>query len=159
MMPLKTYLIFDELMVRFMGNSIYDYGMNWFFKVEIGDIKMSFSRVSGLDVELEFEPYKEGGVNDYMLEFSKIKKNGHLVLERGTGEVSKLIKWFQDIQLGKFVRKNGTIELWNETGETIRTWQIENALPVKWSGPSLDATGKDIAIEKFELKHLGLKEK
>ncbi len=142
-----------------MANNIYDYGMNWLFRVEIGDMKMSFSKVSGLDVELEFEPYSEGGVNDYVLEFPKNKKSGHLVLERGTGEISKMIKWFQDIQAGKFVRKNGTIELWNETGETIRTWQIENALPVKWSGPSLDASGKEIAVEKIELKHLGLKEK
>ena len=107
----------------------------------------------------EFEPLGEGGVNDYVLEFPKNKKSGHLVLERGTGEISKMIKWFQDIQAGKFVRKNGTIELWNETGETIRTWHIENALPVKWSGPSLDAAGKEIAVEKIELKHLGLKEK
>lgn len=150
------FLILGEMK---MTKKNYQYGMSYRFKVSIGDIKMSFTKVSGLEIELDFDPYHEGGVNDYVHEFVKIKKNGTLTLERGIGEISKLIKWFQDIQAGKFVRQNGTIELKNEQNETVRTWQIENAIPTKWSGPSLDANGKEIAVEKIELKHLGLKEK
>ena len=122
-------------------------------------IKMSFTKISGLNVEIEFDPYNEGGVNDYVLEFAKNTKSGNLVFERGTGEISKMIKWFQEIQSGKFTKRNGTIELKNEKNKTIRTWQFENCYPIKWSGPSLDSNGKEVAIESIEIKHFGLKEK
>lgn len=139
--------------------ALQSYGLTHSFVVEIDDIKLSFSKVSGLDVELEFDAYKEGGVNDGALEFVSSRRSGKLVLEKGVGKVSKLIKWFDDIQAGKFVKKSGTIELKNASGKTIRIWAFESAFPVKWSGPSLDATGSDVAIEVIELSYGGLKSK
>ncbi len=137
----------------------YDYGLSHRFNVEIGDIKMSFTRVSGLDIELEFEPYKEGGVNSGPIEFVMSRRSGRLVLERGIGKVTALIKWFDDIQAGKFVKKSGTIDLKDSNGKTIRSWEFEEAFPVKWSGPSMDANGMEVALEVMELSYGGLKSK
>lgn len=140
-----------------MTEQAYKFGLTHRFVVEIGEIKMSFTKVSGLDIELEFESYKEGGVNDGQLEFLVSRRSGNLVLERGVGKVTALIKWFDDIQIGKFVKKSGTIDLKDLNGKTIRSWQFEDAYPVKWSGPSLDANGQEVALEVVELTYGGLK--
>ena len=36
------------------------------------------------------------------------------------------------------------------------TWKIANAWPVKVEGPSLNATGNEIAIETLEFAHEGM---
>lgn len=140
-----------------MSESTYKFGLTHRFVVEIGDIKISFTKVSGLDIALEFESYVEGGVNDGPIEFISNRKSGNLVLERGVGKVTALLNWFNDIQIGKIVKKSGTIDLKDMTGKTIRSWQFEDAYPIKWAGPSLDASGKEVALEVVELTYGGLK--
>lgn len=140
-----------------MSEQAYKYALTHRFVVEIEEIKISFTKVSGLDVELEFESYNEGGVNDGPLEFLNNRRNGKLVLERGVGNKMGLIKWFEDIQVGKITKKSGTIDLKDLSGKTIRSWQFVGAYPVKWSGPSMDASGQEVALEVIELNYSGLK--
>ena len=136
-----------------MADDVYKIGLSHRFDVEIGDIKLSCSKISGLEVSIEFETYREGGVNDGPLDFALMKNSGTLILERGVGKVSSLLTWFSDIQSGKFVRKNGTIDLRNAKGKVIRSWNFSNAYPVKWAGPTMDASSLDVAIETIELKY------
>lgn len=140
-----------------MSETAYKYALSHRFVVEIEEIKISFTKVSGLDVEIEFETYNEGGVNDGPLEFIMSRRNGNLVLERGVGNKMGLIKWFEDIQVGKITKKSGTIDLKDSNGKTLRSWTFEGAYPIKWSGPSMDASGQDVALEVLELSYGGLK--
>lgn len=140
-----------------MGDQVYNLGLSHLFVVEIGDIKLSFTKVSGLEVNMEFESYREGGVNDGPKDFATMKTGGYLVLEQGVGKVSSLLNWFSDVQSGKFVRKSGTIDLKNASGKVIRSWQFENAYPTRWAGPALDASGMEVAIESVQLRYDGLK--
>ncbi|AIA46916.1 phage tail protein [Serratia sp. FS14] len=44
------------------------------------------------------------------------------------------------------------ISLTNETGsELLVTWNVMNAFPTKWTGPSLDATSNEVAFEELRL--------
>ena len=53
-------------------------------------------------------------------------------------------------------RKNGSIIVLDRAGrETVR-WNFVNAWPAKWTGPSFNAEGNDVAIETLELAHEGL---
>ncbi len=54
------------------------------FLIEInGLITGGFSEVSGLQVEIETEEYREGGTNDYVHKLPKGTKYSNLVLKRG----------------------------------------------------------------------------
>jgi len=37
----------------------------------------------------------------------------------------------------------------------VAKWNLEGVYPVKWTGPSLDAAGNQIAVETLELAHNG----
>jgi phage tail-like protein len=45
--------------------------------------------------------------------------------------------------------------MFDHAGETVKTWNITDAYPVKWTGPDLRATSMEVAIETLELAHRG----
>jgi phage tail-like protein len=57
---------------------------------------------------------------------------------------------------GEVQRKNGSIVLLDDTGAEQRRWNFREGWPTKWTGPSLNATGNEVAIETLEIAHEGL---
>jgi len=51
---------------------------------------------------------------------------------------------------------NGSIVLFDRQGNEKARWNFTNGWPAKWTGPSLNAEGNDIAIESLEIAHEGL---
>ena len=49
-----------------------------------------------------------------------------------------------------------TIQLLNEHRQPVATWQLKNAWPIKLSGPGLNATQNEVAIEEIEFAHAGI---
>jgi phage tail-like protein len=47
--------------------------------------------------------------------------------------------------------------LLNEKHEPVMVWKVLQAWPVKVEGPSLKATGNEVAVESIELAHEGLR--
>jgi phage tail-like protein len=58
---------------------------------------------------------------------------------------------------GKIARKNGSIILLNDAGEEKMRWNFQAGWPAKWTGPSFNAMGNEVAIETLEIVHEGLK--
>jgi phage tail-like protein len=130
------------------------------FKIEIdGVIEAGFSECSGLQVETEFEEYREGGVNEFVHRLPKLTKYQTITLKRGRTESDKLWNWHQEVIKGKFsvsTRKGGSIILLDAKGEEKCRWSFVGAYPVKWVGPDLRADQGAIAVETLELVHHGL---
>jgi len=61
-----------------------------------------------------------------------------------------------DIVNGKPTRRDISIILRDDVGTERVRWNLRNAWPSKWSGPSFDATSDAIAIETLELTHEGV---
>ena len=57
---------------------------------------------------------------------------------------------------GKVERKNGSVILCNDAGEEKIRWNFVEGWPTKWTGPSMNATGGEVAIETVEIAHEGL---
>jgi len=57
---------------------------------------------------------------------------------------------------GTVQRKQVSVVLMSSSGDEKRRWKLQNAYPVKWSGPDLKATASEVAIETLELAHEGL---
>ena len=51
-------------------------------------------------------------------------------------------------------RRNVVVELLDEHHEqVIARWKLEGAWPTRWTGPTLDASGTDVAMEEIELAY------
>ncbi|UFJ38954.1 phage tail protein [Brevibacillus humidisoli] len=126
--------------------------------VEIdGILTAGFTQVSGLQADTEVEEYAEGGVNEYVHILPKRTKYGNITLTKGVTSSGELWNWYRDVVVGKVRRKSGSIILQNYRGYELCRWNFFEAYPVKWIGPDLNASGNEIAVEKLELAHHGLK--
>lgn len=127
------------------------------FLVEIDGITSGgFTRVKGLSREVKHESYREGGVNEYEHKLVTQVSYPVIVLERGL-VLDDLWKWALAVADGEVQRKTIRIRLQNEAGEKMFAWQIEYALPVKWSSSDLDAQASQVVMESLELAHHGLR--
>ena|SRR5947208_6793458 len=127
------------------------------FRVEIDSVfEAGFNEVTGLQVEIEVQEYREGGVNDYIHKFAgPVKFPSNVVLKNGITDSTKLWSWYQSVMKGKFERKSLDIVLLDAAGDEKRRWKLYCAYPVKWNGPALKATSSEVALETLELAHEG----
>jgi phage tail-like protein len=127
------------------------------FLVEIDAIASGgFARVKGLAREVKYESYREGGVVEYEHKLVTQVSFPTVVLERGLA-LDDLWKWALAVADGDVTRKTIRIRLQNEANEKAWAWQIEHALPVKWSSSDLDAQTSPVVMESLELAHHGLR--
>lgn len=127
------------------------------FLVEIEGIASGgFTRVKGLSRELKYESYREGGVTEYEHKLITQVSYPVVVLERGLA-LDDLWKWALAAADGDVRRKTIWIRLQNEANERMWGWQVEYALPVKWTASDLDAQASPVVMESLELAHHGLR--
>ncbi|MEK9495771.1 phage tail protein [Photorhabdus sp. P32] len=121
------------------------------FIVSIGDEKIPFNSVSGLDVNYDVIEYKDGIGNYYKMPGQRqaIK----VTLRKGVfaGD-TKLFDWINSIQLNQVEKKDISISLTNEAGtEILMSWSVANAFPTSLTSPSFDAASNEIAIQEITL--------
>lgn len=127
------------------------------FLVEIeGLTSAGFLRVKGIQREVKHESFREGGVNEYEHKLVSQVSYPVVVLERGL-VLDELWRWALDASEGNIQRKNVRICLQDEAGEKAWAWQLDWAIPVKWSLSDLDANNSQVSMEMLELAHHGLR--
>lgn len=123
----------------------------------------AFAEVSGLEMTMEVEDYAAGGHNDAVLKFPGRMKWSNLVMKRGLLakrdplDKSDLWTWCEAYLDGQGVRKDGIVTLLDENRRPKVTWSWKRGLPLKWSGPSLNAGQSQVAFESIEIAHEGLR--
>ena len=122
----------------------------------IGVIVGHFSEVLGLDVNTEFDEYREGGVNEFVHKFPRITNYNNLTLRKGMTESNFLYKWYMDVINGKIERRQLSVILLNPARSPLKIWSFQNAFPVKWVGPELKSDSNSLAIESMEIVHQGI---
>lgn len=104
---------------------------------------------------MKYESYREGGVNDYEHKLITQVSYPELVFERGLA-LDDLWSWALATAEGFAQRKTIRIRLQNESGEVQWAWQVEHAMPVKWSLSDLDAQVSNVVMESITFAHHGL---
>lgn len=115
-----------------------------------------FSEVGGLETTLEVEDYNEGGRNDAVRKFPTRVTWGNLRLKRGIALSDDLWDWHHGFVEGRGRRRDGIVALLNDLREPVRVWQFRRGLPVKWTGPTMNAAQSEVAVEEVEIAHEGL---
>jgi phage tail-like protein len=128
------------------------------FLVEIeGLLVGGFSEVGGLQIETEFQDYREGGLNEYIHKLpGPTRYPQNLVLKHGLTAIDALWDWHQEVVQGTVKRRNGTIYLLDRQGLPLMWWDFLQAYPVRWTGPDLRADTSEVAFETVELVHRGI---
>lgn len=130
------------------------------FKVEVSGIQRAgFREVSGLDSAIDVIDYREGGDNTTTQKKPGMTKYSNIVLKRGITADGYLQSWHKRWIQGdpSVTRLDGSIVLYDRDGTTQRArWNFTKAWPAKWTGPSFNAEGKELAIETLELAHEGV---
>lgn len=121
--------------------------------VASGFLLAGFSECQGLESEISIEEYTAGGQNDRVFKFPTRASFPNITLTRGVGFSEDLYLWHEEFLKGEGTRKNGIVFLANEARIPIKAWTFENGIPVKWSGPALNAGSSSLAIEKLEIAH------
>ncbi len=127
------------------------------FEVRLDDLPVAgFSECTGLQMETEVQDYSEGGLNTHVRKFPTRTKQSNLVLKRGIVD-QVMWDWYWDLTRGVVKLRNGSIIVRDPSGSTVvMEWQFYCAFPSKWTGPELNATQNNVAIETLELVHTGL---
>lgn len=110
-----------------------------------------FSEVTGLDNSMSIETYLEGGVNDRVHRLPGRFDVSNITLTKGVGFTDDLWNWAEAWQKGEALRKSVFILLANSMKIPLKIWAAERALPVRYTGPTLNAGSSSLAIEKLEI--------
>ena len=130
------------------------------FLVEIDGItRAGFREVSGLDSGQEVASYREGTDPLSVRHLPGLVKYSNITLKWGITDDAELWNWRQKAVDGKVERKNGSIVLLDDTGAEKIRWNFSHAWPTKWTGPTFNATGNEVAIETLEIAHEGVTRK
>jgi phage tail-like protein len=121
------------------------------FVVEVnGSAAGAFTECALPSVAWEMKEVKEGGLNNYVHQLPGVRQKASLTLHNGVGTTS-LVQWFLKTMNQEYERKTIAVRLLEGKDKTaIATWTIANALPTKWSGPSLKSSENSIAIQTLE---------
>lgn len=127
------------------------------FLVEIDGItRAGFRECSGLDSSQDPVDYREGNDPHIARKLPGLVKHSNLTLKWGITDDAQLWAWRKKVMDGKIERKNGSVILMDDTGAEKLRWNFREGWPTKWTGPSFNATGNEVAIETLEIVHEGL---
>lgn len=120
------------------------------------DFKAGFQEVSGLGMEITVAEYRAGNwpLNS-SLKITGTYKVPDVTLKRGVVGAKDLNTWLDKVCKGDQDQlRNVTIQLLNEERDPTKVaqeWRLINARPTKFTGPSLNGKGTDVAIEELVL--------
>jgi len=122
---------------------------------DTGSVRAGFQEASGLSIEVTASEYRNGNeAVNHVRKINGIYKVGDITLKRGLMGALDLYQWINQMRTGdQNARRNVTIQLRDESGaNTVMTWRLTNAQPIKHTAPSFNAkSSSDVAIEELVL--------
>ena len=115
-----------------------------------------FSECQGLEGSMKIEEWNEGGNNGTVLKFPGRVSWSNITLRHGMTANSSLWDWFYGFAQGHGKRRDGVVALLNEQRLPSNIWYFRRGLPLKYSGPQMNATQSNVAIQSIEIAHEGI---
>lgn len=140
------------------------------FLVSIPDLAGSmaaFSEVSGIEASVDVIEFRQGNAHSLApVKIPGLVKHGNITLKMGYTIGNGFKQWIQDCvseRRGDIGRKTITIELLDirngapqSTYENIQgsiLWELKDAWVTKYTGPDLNASASEVAIESVEIAY------
>jgi phage tail-like protein len=128
------------------------YALEHAFAVQLANVPLgSFSECTGLAAERETYRHPEGGQNAFVHTLLGRLTYPNVTLKGGVTDQTVLLDWV--VQAG---RKDVTVIFYARPGVALRRFELTDAVPVRWSGPTASAGANAVASESLEIAHRGL---
>jgi phage tail-like protein len=115
----------------------------------------NWQKCDGLSVEYTVEEYREGGQNAFVHRLPGRARYENVKLTRPVDATTMSVtKWLASVQT-RLMRGTAQINVLDASGAAVAQWVLSEVFPVRWSGPSLDVNGNQVATETLELAHNG----
>ena len=130
------------------------------FLVKLGDdgdpasVQAGFQEVSGLGMEITVQEYRNGNSRENApLKITGLNKVTDVTLKRGVIGALDLYEWLDEVRNGsQSALRTVVIQLQNEDHTDFALeWKLNNARPIKYTGPSFNGKGTDVAVEELVL--------
>ncbi len=132
---------------------------HYYIQIE-GISEAVFSELSGFEAETEVIHQREGGLNTHEHQLLGPSKISEITLKNGITSSTELWEWYKRVlqgpPWGASPRKNIDIVMVDQKGTTTHIWHILEAIPVKWTGPQLNAGQSQTAVQTLKFAHRGL---
>jgi phage tail-like protein len=113
----------------------------------------TWTKIEGLAFAYEVTDYREGGVNAYTRKIIGPVKYENVRLSRPVDSDSMLVSLWLTANLVKIVPQMMSITAMDSAGGEVTQWNLSGVVPVKWTGPTLDINGNQVAMETLELAY------
>jgi phage tail-like protein len=132
------------------------------FKVKVDDVAGiligdlgDWQKCEGLSVEFDIFEYKEGGENGYIHRLPGRAKYQNVKLTRPINPQSGTVaKWVATVLASK-ATTTAIVSVLDASGVEVAHWNLTGVYPARWTGPTLDVTANQVAIEVLEMAHNG----
>ena len=130
------------------------------FLVKLGDdanpasVEAGFQEVTGLGIEITMQEYRAGNARENVPQkIAGIHKVADVTLKRGVIGASDLYRWVDQIRTGdQNGRRMVVIQLMNEEHTAVAAeWKLGRTQISKYTGPSFNGKGTDVAVEEIVL--------
>lgn len=131
---------------------------NFRFSVTVDSIQYAaFTECTLPSLQVETLDIKEGGQNAYTHKLPVRVNPGNLTLKHGISKGDKLLAWYMQVLAGDMenAMRQVTVTLYKVDFQAMMVWNLRNAYPIKWTGPSLATKDAAIAIQTLEIVHHG----
>ena len=125
-----------------------------------------FLEVSGLEVRVDVEEFREGGQNGFIHKFPGRMSWPNLVFKRGVTDSDALFDWVNRSSGEQFAanhdklqRTTGSVSMIDWDGKPMRTWSLIDPFPIRWTGPRFSAKDTAVVEEEVEVAHHGFRSK
>lgn len=112
-----------------------------------------WTKIENLGFAYKVEEYREGGVNGYTRKIVGPRTYDNVRLSRPVDSDSRLVSIWLAANMVKIVPQTMSIIALDSAGNEVTQWNLAGVVPVKWTGPSLDINGNQLAIETLELAY------
>lgn len=119
-----------------------------------------FQEVSGIGMEVTVSEYRTGNKKENsVMKITGMNKSADVTLKRGVIGSLNLYAWLDDIRNGnQNATRTVTIHLQSEDhSQTVATWTLVNARPIKVTMGPMNAKGTDVAMEEMVIAYERLK--
>jgi phage tail-like protein len=130
---------------------------NYRFLVEIdGIVRAGFQECSGFGSQVEVIEYREGGDLATVRKLPGKATFPDIRLRWGISDDRDLYDWHRTAVNGVIDRRNGSIVLQDTAGEEKLRWNFLRGWPSHYEGPTLNATGNEVAVDSLTITCEGL---
>jgi phage tail-like protein len=113
----------------------------------------TFTEVSGLTATVGMIKYRSGADLLWFTKLPGITQHDDLVLKYGTTGSVLFWNWILEAMSGRVRRLNGQIRLLDESRRKVVQWNITDAWPTKYTGPSMNAANDEFSVEEVQLAY------